>query len=76
MNAMRSRSSESQQDSVLPARSVCPACTSTSGEITPRTADPKKVHKCQVCRSELLPSFAAELPKLKEAKRAEMRRSL
>lgn len=49
--------------------SVCPTCTEIAGDTRHRVKDKKGVHKCQICRSELTPEYAAKLPGIKEAKR-------
>jgi hypothetical protein len=46
----------------------CSTCTDLMGAMTLAKADPKGVHKCQTCRSELMDSYAAKLPALKAAK--------
>lgn len=57
----------------LPAQSVCPTCTAVSGDTSPRVRDPKGVHKCQVCRSELTHKYADALPGIKSEKLAKLK---
>ena len=45
--------------------SVCPECTRIAGDTRHRVKDPKGVHKCQICRSEMTDAYKAKLPEIK-----------
>lgn len=71
-NPRSSMREETQQETTIPAQSRCPRCSDINGEFRPRIKDPKGVHKCQVCRSEMTAKYADALPGIKAAKQAEM----
>lgn len=48
--------------------SVCPECSRVANDTVYRVRDPKGVHKCQACRSEMTPEYAAKLPEVKASK--------